>query len=869
MRQKLLLFAFLLQFVPFAAYAYYEIDGIYYALNNGKAIVNAKDNNYNSYSGDVVIPETVTYYGTTYTVVTIGYDAFRDCPNLTSVSMPNTVTLIGERAFQNCTALTTVNISEGVSSIMEYTFYGCRSLTSIAIPNSVSYISNYAFYNCTSLTSVSLGNGLTSIGQWAFYSCSSLTSVTIPNSVTYIGQWAFQYCTNMTSLTIGNGVKTIANGAFGECTNLTSIILGNNLQTIDKYAFQGCKAITAIVLPESLTTIGESAFQGCSALSSVVIPESLTSIGSYAFSNCGLTSVTIPNNITSISDYTFYRCEKLKSVIIGDGVTDIGVKAFYYCEELKSVIIGSSVTSIGSQAFDCPSFGSLTDVYCYAENVPTAASNTFQIKNLISYRIIEATLHVPEASIESYQNASPWNLFETIVQAPNRTARIDGIYYNFSFFDKSAEVTFGDKNYSGEVVIPKTVVSEDSVYTVTSIGSGAFSNCYNLSSITIPESVNNISKKAFLNTNAKICVKDKSLILVRLWKAGYEENVYDTMSGEKIEPFRLVSGLTASSIRMNEFIDVNGVEKLSEKIYINGVETNDMTFFGLDPDTEVNARISVGFQHGGEVVTYEKTEDVRTQSLTLTTLQPRVISEGNVIVAAQSNLDDEEANVGFEWRRNDWTDDFDSKTGGAYLYEGMMEGYIRSINSNYLWKFRPYYTSNAGNTYYGEWKGLDPSDYSYFEPTVHTYATINVQGNSAEVKGYAMRGTDRVTSQGFMYWKASSSYSLRKKVPSIPSDAVTVEASGNVMTAVFENLDYETQYCYVAFVKTEENETFFGEVQTFKTNVDPDGIKDIEHSPLNIEEAWYSLDGKKLSKPQKGINILRYSDGTTRKVLVK
>ena len=51
--------------------------------------------------------------------------------------------------------------------------------------------------------------------------------------------------------------------------------------------------------------------------------------------------------------------------------------------------------------------------------------------------------------------------------------------------------------------------------------------------------------------------------------------------------------------------------------------------------------------------------------------------------------------------------------------------------------------------------------------------------------------------------------------------------------------------------------------------VDPDGIKDIEHSPLNIEEAWYSLDGKKLSKPQKGINIIRYSDGTTRKVLVK
>ena len=196
-----------------------------------------------------------------------------------------------------------------------------------------------------------------------------------------------------------------------------------------------------------------------------------------------------------------------------------------------------------------------------------------------------------------------------------------------------------------------------------------------------------------------------------------------------------------------------------------------------------------------------------------------------------------------------------------------MEGYIRNLYTEKLWKYRPYYESNSGNRYYGDWVGIDPTNTNYFEPTVHTYASISVTGNRAEVKGYVMRGTDRVTSQGFMYWKNKSSYSLRKKAASIPSDAITVEVSGNIMTTALENLDYETEYCYVAFVKTEENETFFGEVQTFSTSTDPDGIRDIKTSEDAIEIARYDIQGRKIAKPQKGINIIRYSDGTTRKVM--
>lgn len=293
---------------------------------------------------------------------------------------------------------------------------------------------------------------------------------------------------------------------------------------------------------------------------------------------------------------------------------------------------------------------------------------------------------------------------------------------------------------------------------------------------------------------------------------------------------------------------------------------------GLEPETTHN---NIPFY--GEVdgyITIEASVEFQTTSLEMVTSQPKVVSAGNVIVAAETNIGDDESNVGFEWRRTDWSDDFVSNTGNAYVYNGVMEGYIRNLYTEKLWKYRPYYVSAQGNYYYGEWVGIDPTNTSYFEPTVHTYASVSVNGNTAAVKGYALTGTDKVTAQGFKYWKTAADAKDRdgmNRVAAVPSDAMTIEASGQVMTATLVGLDYNATYHYAAFVTTAEGDTFYGEEQSFATGEDPSGIGGVPYSepkPVTIV-ARYNMNGQPLSAPQKGINLLKMSDGTVKKVLVK
>lgn len=157
-----------------SAFAYTAcIDGIYYDFDCTGATVTYRDGNYNSYSGDVVIPATVEYEGTTYNVTSIAGYAFHNCTALTNVTIPNSVTTIGSYAFEDCQKLTSIIIPNGVTWIRGATFNGCTSLTSVVIPESVIGLDFNAFSSCSSLTTIDLPKNLTNMGSYAFCNCSS------------------------------------------------------------------------------------------------------------------------------------------------------------------------------------------------------------------------------------------------------------------------------------------------------------------------------------------------------------------------------------------------------------------------------------------------------------------------------------------------------------------------------------------------------------------------------------------------------------------------------------------------------------------------------------------------------------------------
>ena len=149
--------------------------------------------------------------------------------------------------------------------------------------------------------------------------------------------------------------------AFSYCSRLTSLTLPAGITSIGEDAFWGCSELTSLNLPASITSIGTGAFYGCSGLTSLTLPAGITEIGSYTFCGCsGLTSLTLPAGITSIGSYAFLDCSGLTSLTLPAGITEIGGGAFSGCSGLTSLTLPAG-TKIGTGAFSgCSGLTSLT-----------------------------------------------------------------------------------------------------------------------------------------------------------------------------------------------------------------------------------------------------------------------------------------------------------------------------------------------------------------------------------------------------------------------------------------------------------------------------------------------------------------------------
>jgi len=357
-----------------------EIDGIHYLLHNNWAEVTytgdqlPMSSHVNDYSGNVVIPDSVTYQELTYPVTEIGYQAFEGSEDLISVVIPNTVT-----------------------ELSAYAFYGCVNLVSCTLGTNVKSIGYACFGECESLLAIQLPQGLETIDDSAFGACFSLTEVTIPSSVTNMSFEAFESCSSLERINVedGNPILTSKDGVLFTYTQDTLILYPANapytsytipetVVVIADYAFYGCSNLDSVFITDQVTEIGISSFSYCSRLKYVDLGDGMQNIGSYAFDDClSIDSIFIPAGVKHLSAYTFMNDTSLCAInvdknnpyltsvdgvlynhamdtlwlyppqkpnatfVVPDGITTITNFSIYECAYLDSLILPSSTTYIG------------------------------------------------------------------------------------------------------------------------------------------------------------------------------------------------------------------------------------------------------------------------------------------------------------------------------------------------------------------------------------------------------------------------------------------------------------------------------------------------------------------------------------------
>lgn len=276
------------------------IDGIKYHIENGEATIAVQDE---TLSGDIVIPESISYDENNYSVVRATNGAFQN-----------------------------------------------TDITGITLPNSITSLGNSCFKLCNKLTSVKLPDNITSLGDETFMTCSKLSSINIPNTLTSLGEFCLAFC-NITKLTLPNSITNLGNNCFQSCENLETITLPQNITNLPAYCFHDCKKLSGITLHEGITSLGESCFEGCSSLTSIKLPKSINKITGSIFNGCfencsNLSEVTCQwDNLDGIdvSSHTFDNIFSEAKLYIPKGTTAM-YKAKIPWSNFKYIIEENDIT---------------------------------------------------------------------------------------------------------------------------------------------------------------------------------------------------------------------------------------------------------------------------------------------------------------------------------------------------------------------------------------------------------------------------------------------------------------------------------------------------------------------------------------------
>ena len=420
----------------------------------------------------------------------------------------------------------------------------------------------------SNIEKVVIAEGVTSIGKDAFRGCEVMKSCIIPSSVKVIGDHAFEDCDSLANVTIPDGVTTIGDKAFWWCENLTKLVIPSSVKTIGEYAFELCENLTTVTMKSGVISIGKGAFAHCNGLTNINIPNSVTKIGKEAFEGCdNLTSVTIPGSVQTISENAFLRCRKLNTVTIGKGVQKIGKQAFSACYKLANIDLPNSVTTIESQAFGG----------CVSVNVPASATTI---------------------AADAFKDEFGHCKVNVAKGHPSYSSQ------NGVLFNKNKTVLYTCPNISGHYTIPNTVIE---------IKPFAFSMCYNMTSITISNSVKVIGEHAFSNSGLTSVVMPNSVTQIGDSAFAFCEdlrNVTLSSSITKIEEATFSACKALKSITIPNGVTSIGSQAFQACDLLNSITIPDSVTFIANDTFAYSKKVTICSESDSYAQKYAKTNGI-------------------------------------------------------------------------------------------------------------------------------------------------------------------------------------------------------------------------------------------------------------------
>lgn len=432
----------------------------------------------NKYTGDFVVPASITVNGTDYKVVEVGSYAFDGCGEITSITLPEGLLAINSYAFRKTNKLATMKLPSTVQFVATGLFNASTAIKEVDMNCvGITRVENVTFQNCTALEKVILPPNCIYLGASCFSGCKALTTLSNTDQLEVIMSAVFQDTPNC-KFNLPSKLTTLENTAFKN-SGVVFTEYPKTLKKIDGSTFYGCNNLTSVTIPGELDMLGASCFAYCQNLESVVLPEKTpATVGISVFAYCPkLKNVTLPKDIVKMTAQMFLNDTSLVAVKMPETVEEFHNYVFRGCKNLQNFTLPSKTRSIASGVFqDCSSLTEMTipeSVVSPVDNLTFGAQMFYNCSNLKKVRLSSGIEFLGGNTFGNCTNLTTIEGLENIK-----------VIANGAFLACTSLTEF--------VMPPKT----------TTLYNTAFKNCTNLKSITMSESLDSIAKQAFLNCSA-------------------------------------------------------------------------------------------------------------------------------------------------------------------------------------------------------------------------------------------------------------------------------------------------------------------------------------------------------------------------------